>query len=97
LRGNEEVEISVIFAPIEAIKYTYKLKLKTFPIGGIPNRVIDARQPGGVRAPECLQSFSINLICPGYSLTHSLTYSLTFSLTTLLTYLLTYLQVKSVH
>lgn len=67
LRGNEEVEISVIFAPIEAIKYMYKLKLKTFPLGGIPNRVMDARQPGGVKAPECLQSFAINLV-----LTHSL-------------------------
>ena len=46
-------------------KYTFKLKAKCYAIGGIPERVIDARQPMGTAAPELLQSINLLVVAPG--------------------------------
>ena len=55
----------VIIIIIQAIKYNFKLKLKTYPIGGKCGRIIDSRQIGIVEQPEILQSISIDIIAPG--------------------------------
>jgi hypothetical protein len=55
----------VIIIIIQAIKYNFKLKLKTYPIGGKCGRIIDSRQIGVVEQPEILQSISIDIIAPG--------------------------------
>ena len=65
LRGNEIATLTVAFAPRDAEKYTFKLKAKCYAIGGIPERVIDARQPMGTAAPELLQSINLLVVAPG--------------------------------
>lgn len=65
LRGNEIAMITVAFVPKEAEKYTFKLKAKCYAIGGIPERVSDARQPMGTNAPELLQSINLLVVAPG--------------------------------
>lgn len=65
VRGNEDLVITVYFAPQKAIKYNFRIKLKTYPIGGPCGRIIDARQIGMVDQPEVLQAVSIDVIAPG--------------------------------
>jgi hypothetical protein len=65
LKGNEDISIIISFAPQNAMKYDFKMKIRTYPIGGKANRVIDARQAGNVQAPEVLQNLIINVIAPG--------------------------------
>lgn len=65
LRGKEQAELTIVFAPTKGIKYTFKLKILVYPVGGVAPRVIDARQPGTVEPPEILQQLSLNIIAPG--------------------------------
>jgi hypothetical protein len=36
-----------------------------YPVGGRSGKVIDARQPGPVERPECIQKIAVNIIAPG--------------------------------
>ena len=62
LRGNEEIQLVIAFAPKDIKTYKFKLKIVTFPVGGRTERVIDARQPGDVKAPEVIQRLSVNIV-----------------------------------
>ena len=62
LRGNEEIQLVIAFAPKDIKIYKFKLKIVTFPVGGRTERVIDARQPGDVKAPEVIQRLSVNIV-----------------------------------
>lgn len=65
LRGNESISIVVAFAPKTANRQVFKLRAKTYPVGGRPQRVVDARQAMGVAAPDCMQTLSLYLVAPG--------------------------------
>jgi hypothetical protein len=64
LKGNEDLKLTVIFAPQVAIRYEFKIKIKTYPVGGVAPRILDARQIGIPDAPECLQSLRVLVIAP---------------------------------
>ena len=65
IRGNETMSLTVTFAPRKQKTYTFRLHAKTYPIGGPPPKVTDARQPGNVGPVEPLQSLSANIIGEG--------------------------------
>ena len=65
LRGNQVLKLKVAFAPRDTKKYVFKVKVKTFPLGGRAEKVLDARQPMGSQPPEALQSLSVLVIAPG--------------------------------
>ena len=65
LKGNEMEEIPIAFAPRRAQEYMLKLKVCVYALGGASDRVVDARQPGGVRPPQLLQTVSVQIVAPG--------------------------------
>jgi len=64
LRGNMSMQLTFTFTPKVAKEYIYKLRIKSFPVGGTPSRVIDARQPGLVTPATALQVMSVKIIAP---------------------------------
>jgi cilia- and flagella-associated protein 65 len=62
LRGNMSVQLTFTFTPKVAQEYVYKLKVKSFPVGGTPSRVVDARQPGLVTPATTLQILSVKIV-----------------------------------
>ena len=64
LRGNQTVDLSIYFAPQKSIEYKYKLRVKSYPLGGDPIRVLDARQPGTVTQATPLQNMHVTIVAP---------------------------------
>lgn len=64
LRGNMTIQLTFTFTPKVAQEYHYKLKVKSFPVGGTPSRVVDARQPGLVTPATALQILSVKIVAP---------------------------------
>jgi hypothetical protein len=64
LKGNQQIDLTIAFAPQTAAKYNFKCKFLTFPVAGPPVRVVDAGQPGPVGMPEPLQSLLVNVVAP---------------------------------
>lgn len=64
LRGKEQTKLTIVFAPHKGIKYTFKVKILVYPVGGVAPRVIDARQPGKAEQPELLQQLTVNIVAP---------------------------------
>jgi hypothetical protein len=64
LKGNEDIQLTIIFAPQVANRYEFKIKIKTFPVGGVAPRILDARQIGAPEAPELLQSLRVLVVAP---------------------------------
>ena len=64
LRGNQSVQLTISFAPQHSMEYNFKLRVKSFPVGGKPSKVIDARQPGAAQPAIVLQSLSVNVVAP---------------------------------
>lgn len=65
LKGNEECSIVVTFAPRKSIEYNFKLHVQIYPVGGQPQKVIDARQPGKTAKVQCIQEFKVKLVAQG--------------------------------
>ena len=65
LRGNQNVSLTIMFTPKKSYKYTYKMKVMSYPISGVPQRVLDARQPGKTTQSKPLQTLSVNIVAAG--------------------------------
>ena len=65
LKGNEDMSITLTFAPTEAMVYEMNLQIFVYPIGGKTKRVLDANQPGPAAKPELLQTLSVQIVAPG--------------------------------
>lgn len=65
INGNQCALISIEFRPRKAVKSIIKMHVRVFPIGGVSNKIIDARQPGRVARPACVQDMSVSLVAPG--------------------------------
>lgn len=65
LKGNEEAETIITFAPQVPEELICKLRVNVYPIGGQTRRVIDARQPGRAGRVDPIQQLSMNIVAPG--------------------------------
>ena len=65
LRGNDDIKLTVTFAPKETMMYDFKITVQVYPIGGKPKRILDANQPGVVDPPELLQQCSLMIHAQG--------------------------------
>lgn len=65
LKGNELADIDISFVPKASVMYNFKINVMIYPLGGKGIRVIDANQPGPVKAPELLQTLTVDVVCPG--------------------------------
>ncbi|CAM9246985.1 unnamed protein product, partial [Ectocarpus fasciculatus] len=65
LKGNDECEAVVSFAPQVPEELTFKLRINIYPIAGDAPRVIDARQPGRASRVDPVQQLSMNIVAPG--------------------------------
>eukprot|EP01034_Spumella_vulgaris_P021431 gene21431-27461_t len=65
LKGNEDAQVTISFAPRKSVTQQYKLQISVYPIGGRTQRVLDANQPGPVAQPELLQQLSVDIVAPG--------------------------------
>jgi hypothetical protein len=65
IKGNQSALLAIEFKPKKAKRYVYKLQIRVYPIGGVSNKVVDARQPGRVTRPECIQNLWVNIVAPG--------------------------------
>lgn len=67
LKGNELVDLSLVFTPKLIKKYDYQLHIEVYPVGGKRSleKTLDFQQPGKTLMPECLQHINVLLHAEG--------------------------------
>ena len=66
VRGNEDLKLTVLFAPRAAVPYRLRLRVTTYPVAGEPEGpVLDAMQIGGVQRALPLQTIDVRLAARG--------------------------------